>query len=138
MMTNSRRWHANKASASRGWGNSSQKGERTAKMFDGKLLLGVCKPHVLALHATLYFINVAGRSDAHVDRLARDWIGHGVTPCKNGKRGVAGASSFEVRSGFLQHCEVHVFGQWNSFCHACVQDENWRRGERRAFRVVAK
>lgn len=33
-------------------------------------------------------IDVTGRTVAFVDRLARDWIGHGVPPCRDGKRGV--------------------------------------------------
>lgn len=33
-------------------------------------------------------LDVTGRSMRHVDRLARDWIGHGVSPTRDGGRGV--------------------------------------------------
>jgi hypothetical protein len=47
----------------------------------------------LLLHGSttsLPSIDVTGRSLRHVDRLARDWIGSGVSPTKTGGRGVWG------------------------------------------------
>ena len=34
-------------------------------------------------------VNVTDRSAWFIDRIARDWIAHGVTPAKNGRRGIA-------------------------------------------------
>lgn len=33
--------------------------------------------------------DVTGRSDRHIDRLARDWILEGISPCRDGSRGAA-------------------------------------------------
>ncbi|TAL41386.1 MAG: hypothetical protein EPN91_10745 [Salinibacterium sp.] len=59
-------------------------------------------------------VDVTRRTLAHIDRLARDFIGHGVTPTWNGGRGVCGESSV-------------AYG---------VPRNRWLRAENRARRVV--
>lgn len=83
-------------------------------------------------------VMIWGRTPHYIDRLVRDWLGHGVAPCKDGSRGVADRSTFELHSGIYQHCDKHTGGQWNSFCDRCVMDERWRKGERAAMRVVSR
>jgi hypothetical protein len=126
MMTGHKRWYASKSSAKRGWGEHSRKGERTASIFETtargpRLLLGVCWPYALAQHGVLYVVDITGRSAAHVDRLARDWIGHGVAPCKDGRRGVRKWPA----SG----------PDWRKIAHGW---KRFSRDEARAQRVVAK
>lgn len=65
-------------------------------------------------------IDVTGRSAAYIDRLARDWIGHGVTPTVDGRRGVA-TTPWRVE-----------------LAHAAVMYVSWRiwRAEKRGWRAV--
>jgi hypothetical protein len=64
-------------------------------------------------------VEVTDRSLAHIDRLARDWIGHGVGPTKSGGRG---ARKWSARGrGWEQ-----ILASWPRFTQA----------ERRARRVV--
>lgn len=61
-------------------------------------------------------VDVTGRSAAHVDRLAREWIGHGCGPTKAGGRGVCGDA--DVAYG--------------------PPRDRWLAAERRAARVVSR
>lgn len=78
------------------------------------------------------FRSVEGRSLKYIDRLARDWIGHGIAPCQNGARGVGMrldccglrevSASSRVLYGALHPSEcIHV---------------RWKKAEARANRVV--
>jgi hypothetical protein len=64
--------------------------------------------------------DVTGYSATHIDRLARDWIGHGVSPTKDGRRGVRKWPA----SG----------PDWKTITHGWKQ---FSRNEARAKRVVA-
>lgn len=77
-------------------------------------------------------VRVNGRSDAHVDRLARDWLGHGVTPTKSGGRGVR--SPWRRVRGPRSHPPYYV-------SDALIPNdavERFDRNERRAARVVSR
>jgi hypothetical protein len=86
--------------------------------------------------------DVTGRSAAHIDRLARDWIGHGVAPTQRGERGVR---SPRRRACIVRGRFVETHGKatrdrkggsaWISDGAADLQ--KWDRDEARAKRVVA-
>lgn len=65
---------------------------------------------------TVRVVDVTGRSARHTDRLARDWVGHGVSPASDGSRGVG--TRFE-------RMPAPVFWRWQS-------------AEARAQRAVAR
>jgi hypothetical protein len=69
---------------------------------------------------------VTGRSASHVDRLARDWIAHGVAPTEAGGRGVRRPDWPERTPwGWRQVTSRHVLRRFD-------------RAERRAARVVSR
>ena len=88
------RWYASKAAAARidARNGSATRQAESAEM--GQQIVGYNIVDVIAL--TLWDergdyvgrIDVTGRSDRHIDRLARDWIAHGVAPTQDGGRGV--------------------------------------------------
>lgn len=127
------RWYASRAAAKRGWGLRSPKGERTARMFGERLLLGVCHPEVLVNHATLHVVDVAHCADRHIDRLARDWIAHGVAPTKDGGRGVRSPWR-RIRGGPRTHGPYYV--QDPDVPHDAAR--SFDRAEARARRVVRR
>ena len=60
--------------------------------------------------------DVSRLSGRAIDRLARDWIGHGVGPCCDGRRGVCAGPPPKSE----------------------YDRDAWRRAERRAARVVSR
>ena len=101
----------------------------------------------------VWAINVTGRSLAHVDRLARDWIAHGVAPTTKGGRGVSnkhnGACDCTIwtrlrhyarrnqgeRHGLLTESEARSpFPKHDFWCVSF----RFARAEARARRVVAR
>lgn len=86
---------------------------------------------------------VTGRSAAHVDRLARDWIGHGVAPCLDGSRGVGdrtldccGRRDVWARS---PHGVLHSSNWLHGVLHPSdCPHVRWKRAEARARRVVRR
>jgi hypothetical protein len=86
--------------------------------------------------ADTLFINVTGRSPAHIDRLARDWIGHGVGPTWSGGRGV-GACPMPDRSavGGTSRRFLPDWATWEKLESAQLA---YLRAEARASRVVRR
>lgn len=85
--------------------------------------------------------DVTGRSAAHVDRLARDWIAHGVSPTKTGGRGVAPACTCVVSVGYHSAKASYTWDRrdWPLVEHeeGCVAFA-FARAERRALAVVSR
>lgn len=82
-----RYWYASNADADRDARGVEPVGAYAIAYAGGDLWLYRSMRDVGALGAAAYRIDVTGRSAAHVDRLARDWIAHGVAPTKTGGRG---------------------------------------------------
>ena len=78
------------------------------------------------LQCDAWEVDVTGRSMAHVDRLARDWIGHEVGPCADGGRGVT-----------KPPCSCSLARVASRDYPACPIDA-WFCAERRARRVVRR
>lgn len=65
------------------------------------------------------YVDVPGRSAAHIDRLARDWIGHGIMPTPDGRRAISDSRTFTDCSEIKDH-------------------DRWFAAKSRAARVVCR
>ncbi len=126
------RWYASKAASDR---------DRYAVRWypDGKLAFWELDNFIGA--TLVVTIEAWNRTDAHVDRLARDFIAHGVSPTTSGGRGVAPACNCFVSEGFHSAKASYTWDRrdWPLVEHedGCVTFA-FARAEARARRVVSR
>lgn len=99
------------------------------------LLLPVPGPRPTRHAGEFRSIDVTGRSLQHVDRLARDWISHGVAPTKDGGRGVAPVPCPKHVTSYMAALNPRLFEKAREATEAY---QRWRRAEARARRVVRR
>jgi hypothetical protein len=111
------RWYATKAATSDDHpiGDSVSLDRNVVRKPDGNF--GKGRRWILHMWADWggVHVDVTGRSPQHVDRLARDWIAHGVSPTKDGGRGVR--------------------ENWHLSAEPAAASDRWLRAEARATKV---